>query len=141
TMTENNDVAGVLAYVDEKPGGWCSASPRHGYAALGNPRALKRVDDAPGWSAVCFFVAKPCRQKGIMAKLLKRAVAYAEQQRATVVEGYPIDMQCEKLEGQTLGSYAGYMGVAAAFREVGFVEVAHASETQLIMRYTTTKAK
>lgn len=141
TMTENNDVAGVLAYVNEKPVGWCSVSPRHEYAALENSRILKRVDDAPVWSVVCFFVARPFRQKGIMAKLLKGAVAYAEQQGAAVVEGYPIDMQCEKLEGQTLGSYAGYMGVAAAFREVGFVEVAHASETQLIMRYTTTKAK
>lgn len=141
TMTENNDVAGVLAYVDEKPVGWCSVSPRHEYAALENSRILKRVDDTPVWSVVCFFVAKPFRQRGIMAKLLRGAVAYAEQQGAAVIEGYPIDMQCEKLVGQTLGSYAGYMGVAAAFREVGFIEVANASETQLIMRYTTATAR
>jgi hypothetical protein len=35
-----------------------------------------------------------------------------------------------------LTSYAGYMGIASVFRDVGFVEAGHASETQLIMRYT-----
>ena len=141
TMTENNDVAGVLAYVEGKPAGWCSVSPRHEYAALENSRILKRVNDIPVWSIVCFFVAKPFRHQGIMAELLKGAVKYAEQQGATVIEGYPIDMQGEKLAGQTLNSYSGYMGVASAFREAGFVEVAKASETQLIMRYTTTHSK
>ena len=54
---------------------------------------------------------------------------------AKIIEGYPIDMQTEKLAGQKLNSYAGYMGIASAFREVGFVEAGRASETQLIMRY------
>ena len=44
-------------------------------------------------------------------------------------------MQNPKLAEQKLTSYAGYMGIASVFREVGFVEVGRASETQLIMRY------
>lgn len=84
------------------------------YAALENSRILKHVDDQPVWFVVCFYVAKAAR----------------------IVEGYPIDMQTPKLAGQKLTSYAGYMGVASVFRDVGFVEVGRASETQLIMRYT-----
>ncbi len=70
-----------------------------------------------------------------MSALLQGAVKYAESQGARVIEGYPIDMQTDKLVGQTLKGYSGYMGIASAFREAGFVKVSEASETQLIMRY------
>lgn len=140
-MTFNNDVAGLLAYVDGKPIGWCSISPRKDYAALENSRILKRVDDKPVWSIVCFFVAKPFRSKGIMSELLRGAVKYAEQKGAKMIEGYPIDMQTDKLAGQKLNSYSGYMGIASVFRDAGFVKVADASETQLIMRYTVKNKK
>lgn len=140
-MTFNNDVAGLLAYVDGKPIGWCSISPRKDYAALENSRILKRVDDKPVWSIVCFFVAKPFRSKGIMSELLRGAVKYAEQKGAKIIEGYPIDMQTDKLAGQKLNSYSGYMGIASVFRDAGFVKVADASETQLIMRYTVKNKK
>jgi GNAT superfamily N-acetyltransferase len=140
-MTTNNDVAGVLAYFDNQPIGWCSVSPRKDYAALEHSRILKRIDDKPVWSIVCFFVSKPFRSKGVMSELLRGAVKYAIEQGAQVIEGYPIDMQTHKLIGQTLNSYSGYMGIASIFRAAGFVKVADASETQLIMRYTVTKKK
>lgn len=138
-MTLNNNIAGLLAYVDEKPVGWCSIGPRNDYAALENSRILKRIDDEPVWSIVCFFVAKPYRSKGIMSELLRGAVDYAEQKGAQIIEGYPIDMQTVKLAGQKLNSYSGYMGIASVFRAAGFVKVADASETQLIMRYVVKK--
>jgi hypothetical protein len=49
-------------------------------------------------------------------------------------------MQSPKLLGQTFNSYSGYMGVASAYRAVGFVEVGQASETQLIMRLNLGKS-
>jgi len=140
-MTTSNDVAGLLAYVDGQPIGWCSISPRKDYAALENSRILKRIDDKPVWSIVCFFVAKSFRSKGIMSELLGGAVKYAEQKGAEIIEGYPIDMQTDKLAGQKLNSYSGYMGIASIFRAAGFVKVADASETQLIMRYTAKSKK
>jgi GNAT superfamily N-acetyltransferase len=139
-MTSRNEVAGLLAYVDGEPAGWCSIGPREDYAALENSRILKRIDEAPVWSIVCFFIAKPFRNQGVMAGLLRGAVEYAEQHGAQVIEGYPIDMQTDKLAGERLSSYSGYMGIASAFRAVGFMEVANASETQLIMRYTIKNA-
>jgi GNAT superfamily N-acetyltransferase len=135
-MTSKNEVAGLLAYIDGQPIGWCSIGPRKDYAALENSRILKRIDDTPVWSIVCFFVAKPFRSKGVMSELLRGAVKYAKQQGAQVIEGYPIDMQTHKLAGQILNSYSGYMGIASIFRAAGFTKVADASETQLIMRYT-----
>ena len=71
-----------------------------------------------------------------MVELLRGAVAHAKKRGAKIVEGYPIDMQIPKLAGQKLSTYAGYMGIASAYRELGFVEAGRASETQLIMRYS-----
>lgn len=134
-MADQNLEPGLLAYQDGKAIGWCSVGPRENYLALENSRILKRVDDQPVWSIVCFFVDKSARKQGLMVEMVRGAVEHARQRGAKVVEGYPIDMQSTKLAGQKLNSYAGYMGIASAFREVGFEEVAHASETQLIMRY------
>ncbi|MBL8090572.1 MAG: GNAT family N-acetyltransferase [Anaerolineales bacterium] len=134
-MANKNQDAGLLTYLNKKPVGWCSIGPRENYVALENSRILKRVDDKPTWSIVCFFVDKSARKQGLMTHMVQGAVQHAKKHGAQFIEGYPIDMQSEKLAGQKLNSYAGYMGIAAAFREVGFVEAGRASETQLIMRY------
>jgi hypothetical protein len=76
-----------------------------------------------------------------MLELLRGAVKYAEQQGAKIIEGHPIDMQTDKLAGQKLNSYSGYMGIASIFRAAGFIKVADASETQRIMRYTVKTKK
>jgi len=104
-MTSRNEVAGVLAYADGQPIGWCSIGPREDYAALENSRILKRVDDTPVWSVVCFFIAKGFRRKGVLSNLLRGALRDAEDQGARVIEGYPIDMQTQNLAGKTLTGY------------------------------------
>jgi len=68
---------GVLAYTDAKPIAWCSIAPRETYAALERYRALPRIDGAPVWSVVCFFVDRQFRQQGLTLGLLRAAVAYA----------------------------------------------------------------
>ncbi len=133
-MTLKDQAPGLLAYTDGKPVGWCSIGPREEFAALEASRVLKRVDDAPVWSIVCFFVAKAYRGQRVMADLLKAALGYAQEHGANIVEGYPLDLESPKLAGQRLKSFTGYMGIASIFREAGFVEVGRASETQLIMR-------
>ncbi len=133
-MTCKNEVAGLIAYVDGHPAGWCSLGPREDYAALEKSRILTRVDDQPVWSVVCFFMAKPFRKKGLMSALLQGAVQYAREHGATILEGYPLDMQSPQLAGQKLNTFGGYMGIASVYRAAGFVEVGRASETQVIMR-------
>ena len=135
-MTLANRVPGLLAYAGGRPVGWCSIGPREQFLSLEASRLLTRVDDQPVWSIVCFFIPRPFRRRGLLAELVRGAVHYAQQQGARIVEAYPIDTQALQRTGKKLTGLSGYMGIASAFRALGFVEVAHPSEAQLIVRYT-----
>ena len=129
-IVDSGQVPGLLAYADGEPAAWCSIGPRESYPALERSRTLKKVDAQPVWSIVCFFVAKPFRRQGLMARMLRAAADYAARNGARIVEGYPVE------PGQAgLRSYEGYTGVVSAYREVGFVEVARRSQHQPVMRY------
>ena len=127
-IVDSGQVPGLLAYAGGEPIAWCSIGPRETYSSLERSRTLKRVDDKPVWSIVCFFVAKPFRRKGLMVPFLKAALAYAKEHGAQIVEGYPS-------ESTKAPSWSGYMGLVPAFRKAGFVEVLRRSETRSIMRY------
>lgn len=135
-LTKREVAPGLLAYLDGEPAGWVSIGPRPDFAMLERSRVLKRVDDTPVWTIVCFFIAKPYRRQGLMTALLRAAVEYARQHGAPAVEAHPLDLHSELLEGKTLKGYSGFTGIAAVFRQAGFEQVGQASETQLIMRYT-----
>jgi GNAT superfamily N-acetyltransferase len=120
---------GILAYSSGEPVGWCSLGPRGSFPVLDRSRILKRVDDQPVWSVVCFFVAKKHRRQGLAVKLLEAAVAYAGKRGARIVEGYPV----EPKKGDMPDVFV-YTGPASAFRKAGFVEVARRSETRPVMR-------
>ena len=125
---------GLLAYAAGQPVGWVSLGPREDFAALAHSRILPPLDDVPVWSIVCFFVTRSRRRQGLLTELIRAAVQYAGAHGAKVVEAYPTDMQSQRLAGVRLTGYSGYMGIASAFREAGFVPLKQASETQLIMR-------
>jgi len=118
---------GVLAYQDAEPVGWCSIAPRESYAALEHYAALPRLDDAPVWSVVCFFVDSHVRRQGVTLGLLKAAVEYARSQGAQIIEGYPVE------PGSRLYTY---MGSPETFRQAGFQDVTPAGQARLIMRYS-----
>ena len=128
-IVNSGKVAGILAYSGDKLIGWCSISPREEYRRLERSRTLKRIDDKPVWSVVCFFVAKPFRRQGVATKLLKAAVGYAGKQGATIVEGYP--NRSNKKQQDPLV----YTGLMSSFEKAGFVEVQNSSKTKAIMRY------
>lgn len=130
SIVDSGKAPGILAYVKGQPVGWCAIASRKTFPKLERSRILKRVDNKPVWSVVCFFIAKAFRRKGISVKLLKAAVNYATEQGAKIVEGYPV----EPKKGRTPDGFA-YTGLASAFRKVGFVEVIRRSETRPIMRY------
>jgi GNAT superfamily N-acetyltransferase len=134
-MTLKNEIPGLLAYVNGQVAGWCSVAPRKQYQALEYSRRLKRIDEKPVWSIVCFYVNKDYRFQGLMQALIGSAVDYARQHNAKIVEAYPIDMQSAQLSGHKLSGDSGYMGIASIFRQAGFIKSGRASETQLIMRY------
>jgi GNAT superfamily N-acetyltransferase len=122
---------GLLAYRDDDPIAWVSVAPREEFGALERSRVLKRVDDRPVWSIVCFFVDRRYRGQGLTVKLLRAAVEYAAASGAQIVEGYPVDPGAGRVDG---GS-SGFVGLVSAYRKAGFVEVARPSERRTIMRY------
>jgi len=127
----SGEVPGILAYLDERAIGWCSVAPREAFPVLDRSPVLKQVDDQPVWSVVCFFIARGFRRQRVSEQLLRAAVAYAQQEGAHIVEGYPI----EPKKGTVPEIYA-FTGKATTFRNVGFEEVARRSVTRPIMRYT-----
>ena len=128
TMVKENTPVGILAYHDDTAVGWCSIAPRDTYEALERSRTLKRLDDQPVWSVVCFFIAPEQRQKGLAQQLLEAAVAYAASQGAAIVEGYPV---------QPDQSYR-FMGSPATFKAAGFHHAGTATNGRPIMRIETT---
>lgn len=129
-VVDSGEIPGILAYAKGQAVAWCSVAPREAYPTLERSRTLKRVDDKPVWSIVCFFTAKPFRGKGITLKLLRAAIEYVDKHGGKIAEGYPV----EPKGGRMPDAFA-YTGLASTFRKVGFVEVARRSERRPIVRY------
>jgi len=129
-IVDSDKVPGILAYANGQAVAWCSVAPREAYPTLTRSRILKRVDDKPVWSIVCFFTAKPFRGKGTTLKLLRAAIEYVDKHGGEIVEGYPVEPK-----GDRMPDAFAYTGLASTFRKAGFVEVARRSERRPIMRY------
>jgi GNAT superfamily N-acetyltransferase len=135
-IVDSGNIPGIIAYLKEQPIGWCAVAPRETYLSLERSRLLKRVDDMPVWSVVCFFVAKPYRHNGLTVRLLEAAVDYVKSNEGTILEGYPI----ESKSGKMPDPFA-YTGISSAFLKAGFCAVLRRSETRPIMRYVIRKAE
>ena len=129
TIVRAGAPAGILGYVAGEPAGWCSVAPRETYARLERSTTLRRLDDQPVWSVVCFFVRRDVRG-GASLKLLQAAVGYARSQGARIVEGYPV----ESRHGKPATSYR-YMGAVSAFRKAGFIDAGTGTNGRRIMRH------
>ena len=123
-------VPGILAYANKQPVGWCSVAPRDDFPVLENSRVLKRIDDKPVWSVVCFYINKNYRGKGLTVELLDAVKKYVKIKKGKIIEGYPIDPR----SGKTADVFA-WTGLASAFLKTGFKEVERRSETRPIMRF------
>ena len=130
-LVKNGTIPGILAYEDDKPIGWCSVAPREDFPVLENSRILKRIDDKPVWSVVCFFIQKNYRKKGLSVELLNAAKAFVKTNKGKIIEGYPVEPQT----GKTADVFA-WTGLSIAFRKAGFKEVLRRSQTRPIMRYS-----
>jgi len=133
-IVDSGSIPGIVAYLKGQPIGWCAIAPREAYLSLERSRLLKRVDDKPVWSVVCFFVAKLFRHKGLTARLLEAAVDYVRNNNGVILEGYPV----ESKSGKMPDPFA-YTGISSAFRKAGFCEVLRRSENRPIMRYVIRK--
>jgi GNAT superfamily N-acetyltransferase len=128
-LVDRRQVHGLLAYVHGEPAAWCSFGPRASFPSLQKSRVLAPVDDRPVWSVVCFYIGRAFRRRGLSARLLEVATAYAARHGAPVLEGYPHD------RGRTpLPDAFAWHGILASFRRAGFDEVARRSAGRPIVR-------
>ncbi len=135
-FVEAGHVPGILAYHGRRPVGWCSIAPREHFPRLDRSPTLKRVDDKPVWSVVCFFVDRGYRQRGVTERLLRAAVEYARRAGVQVVEGYPLEPGRKRYP-----DFGAWTGFASTFRKAGFQEVLRRKEKRPIMRYRLGEAR
>jgi GNAT superfamily N-acetyltransferase len=128
-IVDSGEIPGILAYSQGQPIAWCAVAPRESYPTLERSRVLKRVDEKPVWSVVCFYVAKKFRRKGVSTDLLGAVIEHVRRRGGKIVEGYPV----EPRKGWAPDAFA-YTGLVEAFRKTGFSEVLRRSETRPIMR-------
>lgn len=129
SIIDSGTITGLLAYLHGDIVGWVAVEPRASYPKLAHSRVLKPVDDQPVWSVTCFFVAKNFRRHGITVELLKAAVEHVKRQGGRIVEGYPLDAQ------KDMPAPFVHTGIASAFEQAGFQEVARRAPTRPIFRY------
>jgi GNAT superfamily N-acetyltransferase len=129
SLVDEGEVPGILAFEGDRPVGWCSIAPRTAYGALERSPVLKRVDDQPVWSLVCFYIERYYRQRGLSGELIEAAVNHAAKHGAKIVEAYPVQAQGHELPPVTV-----FMGLSELFEKHGFQVVAKPSMSRLIMR-------
>ncbi len=130
SLVTSGTVPGILAYHKKEPVGWCSVGPRTDFVRLETSRIFKPVDDREVWSITCLFIEKSYRRRGVSGQLLKAAAEFAAKKGAAIIEGYPFEPKQDKMPDPFV-----WTGLASAYLEQGFVEVARRSPTRPIMRY------
>jgi GNAT superfamily N-acetyltransferase len=124
---------GIIAYSGDEPIGWCAVRPREDYMRFETSRILAPVDDRPVWSITCLFVDRKHRHQGVATALLKAAVAHVRRNRGRIIEGYPTETSTRQPDAWV------WTGIASAYVDSGFREVARRSKTRPIMRYFLAK--
>ncbi len=125
-------VQGILAFVEEKPVGWCALGPRDTFHRLNRARTLKCDDSSEVWSIPCFFVIRGYRRQGVAAALLKHAVKAMRDRGVRIVEGYP--SKPDKT-GRYIDAFA-YTGTQSLFRKAGFTPVGNPEASRQRVRKT-----
>ncbi len=128
-LVESGAEPGLIAYIGGESAGWCAVGPRESYPALERSRVYARVDDAPVWSIVCFFIAKKFRRRGLSIALIGAAVEFAKSRGAKIVESYP--KVPKSSDSPDVFAWTGTLG---AFEKCGFTEAARRSDTSRVMR-------
>lgn len=117
-LVQQSPPPGVLAYDDGEVVGWAAVHPRADTSFARN-RKIPHVDDLEAWSVWCIRVRPGHRKTGISHHLLRGAVAFARENGAVAIEGYPLDNNETRID-----TTMAYVGTLALFEKAGFKKVA-----------------
>jgi GNAT superfamily N-acetyltransferase len=127
---EADPPAGLIAYLDGQPVGWCAMGPRSRYPRAARSSMMAHRDpseDADVWLVPCFFVRVGHRRAGTTERLLTAVVEQARQHGARAVEGFP-------LSGDGPHKSDRYLGTEPLFEACGFAPIARPTPRRVIMR-------
>ena len=133
---EAETTAGLVAYLDGEPVGWCAVEPRTAFTGLlrvyrvpWDGRTEDKTDDTV-WAVTCIFVRAGFRGRGISYALAQAAADFARDRGARAVEGYPLITE----PGQEITWGEIHVGSRNVFAAAGFIEASHPTPRRVVMR-------
>ena len=111
-LIQRGETTGILAYLDNRPVGWCHAAEKRSLAHLAAMDVLASPDDNSIGSIVCFVVTKRFRGTGLSSLLLEAACDLLAKRNLRIVEAYP--------DRQATDSYSNFHGRLDMFLDAGF---------------------
>lgn len=123
---------GLVCYLDGDAVSWVAVGDRSEYPRLQRSPVTKALDDEPVWVISCLFIRRDHRRQRLQARMISAACAFATAHDQHTVEGFPV----EPTPGKTAGADNAMTGIASAFLEAGFTEVARRKNDRPAMRRT-----
>ena len=130
---DSDTTAGLVAYLEGEPAGWCAVEPRPAYEGLvrnnrvpWEGRTEDKTDESV-WAVTCLFTRAGLRRRGVSRALARAAVEFARERGARALEAYPIttkDVIAEEL----------HVGTVATFADAGLTEVSRPTKRRVVMR-------
>ncbi len=132
---ESGTTAGLVAYLDGEPVGWCAVEPRTAYPRLllktrvpWADRGEDKTDDSV-WAVTCFVTRTGFRRRGISRALARATVDFARERGARALEGYPMITEAQNFLVEEL-----HVGTRDTFADAGFTEASHPTLRRVVMR-------
>ncbi|MFX0140045.1 MAG: GNAT family N-acetyltransferase [Candidatus Hodarchaeota archaeon] len=100
---------GFIAYLDEKPIGWCNINSKENFAKM--PYEEESNDKIA--SLICFIIAPSYRKQGIARQLLRYACSSSKDKGYDLIEVYP-------RTGENLSDAHSYRGPVSLYKSEGF---------------------
>jgi GNAT superfamily N-acetyltransferase len=114
--------------------GWVQVGPRADVPNWNHPRRLaapvspEDAKDPAVWGISCFVVRAGFRRRGYFSALLDAAIAWARANNACALDACPVDTTTRR------PASALFHGLASAFRNRGFVELARRGADRPLLR-------
>jgi GNAT superfamily N-acetyltransferase len=125
-LIRSGRLRGYLAYLDERPVGWCQAAPRSLIRNIAHDPRLSADEADDVGSMACFVVARPFRGMGVARQLLRAACDGFRTQGLRIAEGYP------RVPAE--GDAGNYHGPLALYLSLGFAPYAELEGITVVKR-------
>ena len=132
-FADAEDTAGLVAYVDDEPAGWCAVEPRPAYVGLVRVFRVPWTDrdedraDASVWAVTCLLTRAGFRRRGVSRALVAASVPFARDRGARALEGYPI------VTTQVIPEEL-HVGTVPTFEAAGFRIVSRPTPRRVVVR-------